>query len=87
MGDSAILSSRTASKEIDNLPARSALQVLEAIGALGEQPRTPGYKQLSGTESVWRTRIGNHRVIDEIHAGKRTILVTWVRQRRHVDRD
>lgn len=87
MGDYAILFSRTAGKEIDDLPARSALRVLEAIGGLGEQPRPPGCKKLSGTESVWHIRIGNHRVIDEIKDGDRTILVTRVRHRREVYRD
>jgi mRNA interferase RelE/StbE len=87
MGDYAILFSRTASKEIDDLPARSALRVLEAIGGLGEQPRPPGCKKLSGTESVWRIRIGNYRVIYEIKDGDRTILVTRVRHRREVYRD
>jgi mRNA interferase RelE/StbE len=87
MGDYAVNFSRTASKEIDALPAKTALRVVEAIGGLGIQPRPPGCKKLSGNESVWRIRIGDYRVIYEIHDANCTILVTRVRHRRDVYRD
>ena len=46
-------------------------------------PRVPGYTKLSG-QSAYRVRVGDYRIIYEIHDAVLTVLVVRVGHRREV---
>ncbi|MEN8217151.1 MAG: type II toxin-antitoxin system RelE/ParE family toxin [Pseudomonadota bacterium] len=58
---------------------------LEAkIDALGENPRPHGYKKLQGFENRYRIRVGDYRVIYEIHEDVLQVLIVKVGPRRDI---
>ena len=76
---------KSVQKELNRLPDDIAGRILDALSELKEQPRPPGCKKLRG-ESAWRIRIGDHRVIYEIHDKVLQIIIVTVGHRRDVYR-
>ena len=74
---------RRAQKELAQLPIETYERVLEAIGGLAEDPRSPGCLKLTGREG-WRIRVGRYRVIYEVDDSEQTITVLQVGHRRDV---
>lgn len=64
---------RPARKALEALDAVTHTRIVEAIRNLAENPRPAGCTKLTGREA-WRIRIGNYRVIYEIH--DRVLVVT-----------
>lgn len=56
-----------------------------AIELLGDEPHPPAAKPLSG-RSAWRVRVGDYRVIYEIHDDVLTVYVVALGHRREVYR-
>jgi mRNA interferase RelE/StbE len=81
-----VLLERNAEKELRRLPSRVHDQAIEAIAALGQNPRPPGCRKLIGSKSDWRIRVGDYRVIYEIADSVRIIRVHRVRHRSEVYR-
>ena len=76
-----------ARRELERLPEPAKTRVQRAIRALAVDPRPPGAKQLAGTERpTWRIRIGDYRVLYEIHADQLMILVVGAGHRRDIYR-
>ena len=76
---------RRAQKELAEVPAEDQERIAAAIRDLGESPRPPGCRKLTGREG-WRIRIGNFRVIYEIDDGQRLVTILHVGNRRDVYR-
>jgi len=76
---------KSVQKELNRLPDDTAGRILDALSELKEQPRPPGCKKLRG-ESAWRIRIGDYRVIYEIHDKVLQIIIVTVGHRRDVYR-
>ncbi len=76
---------RRAQKELGALAGEAYTRVRDAIGALAEDPRPPGYLKLTGRDG-WRIRMGSYRVVYEIDDGGRTVTVLHVGHRRDVYR-
>ena len=72
-------------KELDRLPDEIAKKVLARLAALETDPRPPDVKKLKGRDA-WRIRIGDYRVIYEIHDRVLRILVITIGHRREVYR-
>lgn len=79
----AILLTKKAQKVLDKLDDTIAEPILEAIGALAENPRPHGYKKLKGRNG-YRIRIGDYRVIYEIFDTKLLIDVIAVGHRKEI---
>ena len=66
-----VIVSKSASKELAELPTQIVNRIIPAIKRLGENPRPAGCKKLKGEQDSWRIRIGDYRVIytidDVIH--------------------
>ena len=77
---------RRAQKELAALPAEAFERAKETILNLGEEPRPPGCRKLTGRDG-WRIRVGEYRVIYEIDDAQRTVAVLHVGHRRDVYRD
>jgi mRNA interferase RelE/StbE len=65
------------------IDAQNQDRIIEAIRALAHTPRPHGVKKLSGREA-WRIRLGDYRVIYEIHDDQLVITVVAIGHRREV---
>ena len=77
---------RSVQKQIAKLDATVASRIEEALIALEADPRPPGAKKLTGRDG-WRVRIGDYRVIYEIHDRVLQIIIIQIGHRRDVYRD
>jgi mRNA interferase RelE/StbE len=73
-------------KELKRISKAEVHRIIQAVEGLSDQPRPPGSRKLSGSDSTYRIRIGNHRVIYEIHDDVILIEVVKVGHRKDVYR-
>ncbi len=74
-------------REFAALPQPIKRRVGHAIDALGQEPRPPGAKLLAGTrQPTWRIRVGDYRILYEIHDDYLIVLVVGAGHRRDVYR-
>lgn len=74
---------KSAVKEIENLPKRDMLAVLEKIGSLSENPRQHGYEKLSDQEK-YRIRYSDYRILYTIEDVVLVVYVVKVGHRKDV---
>lgn len=72
---------KSVQKELDRLPDDRADRILARLAALETNPRPPDVKKLKGRDG-WRIRIGDYRVIYEIHDPALQVLIIKVGHRR-----
>jgi mRNA interferase RelE/StbE len=70
-------------KQLDKLPNIIATSILNAIGQLETNPRPPGYIKLKGREG-YRIRIGDYRVIYDIHDKQLVVEIITLGNRREI---
>lgn len=68
-------------KALRRLDRTTLDKVKQAIDKLAHDPRPFGYKKLVDEESLYRIRIGNYRIIYEIHDQVLLIVVLRVAKR------
>ena len=73
---------RKVQKQASRLPVDVQSRVDVAIRGLGQDPRPPGCRRLSGQDE-WRIRVGDYRIVYEIHDDSERVLVleVWHHQR------
>jgi mRNA interferase RelE/StbE len=76
---------RSVQKELDRLPDEIANRILARLAELETNPRPPDVKKLKGRDA-WRIRVGDYRVIYEIHDRILQIIVITVGHRREIYR-
>jgi mRNA interferase RelE/StbE len=76
---------KSVQKELDRLPDDVMGRVLARLRALESNPRPPDVKKLKGRQA-WRIRIGDYRIIYEIHDRELVIIVVTIGHRREVYR-
>lgn len=72
----------SARRQISDLSRELQRRVLTKIDALAVQPRPSGSLKLAGHENLYRIRVGDYRVIYEIHDVRLVVLVVVVGHRR-----
>ncbi len=72
-------------KDLKIIPGKDLKKILKAIESLGDNPRQPGCKKLSGQEK-YRFRPGRYRIIYSIQDEELTVWVVKVRHRKNVYR-
>lgn len=75
---------KSAQKNLAQLPKDVQHRIGEAINALANDPRPDGCKKLQGYEDTYRIRIGDYRVIYEVHDGRLLIYVLRIADRKDV---
>ena len=75
---------RDAHQEILSLPKRSRAQIRDAIDGLRSDPRPIGAVALKGRKGAYRVRVGDYRVLYEVHATEVIVYVIGVAHRRQV---
>jgi mRNA interferase RelE/StbE len=76
---------KSVQKELDRLPDEITKRILARLAGLEINPRPPDVKKLKGREA-WRIRVGDYRVIYEIHDRVLHIIVITVGHRREIYR-
>ena len=76
----------SAAKAIRKLDRSTARRLLDAIESLARDPRPPGSIQLKGGSGEFRIRVGDYRVVYDIHHDELVVLVLRVGHRREVYR-
>jgi mRNA interferase RelE/StbE len=70
-------------RQISTLPSDVAIRVFKEALNLSSNPRPSGCKKLKG-QDAYRIRVGNYRVVYEIHDEVLIVLVIRVAHRREV---
>ncbi len=76
---------RTAQKQLGCLERQVQTRIIKAIKKLADNPRPPPCIKLSG-RPAWRIRIGDYRVIYEIHDDKLVVIVVSIGNRKDIYR-
>jgi mRNA interferase RelE/StbE len=80
-----VVLSKTVRKSLDRLPDAVAGRILTRLAELETNPRPADVKKLKGREA-WRIRVGDYRVIYEVHDRELQVLVIAVGNRRDIYR-
>jgi mRNA interferase RelE/StbE len=75
-----------AQRDLVRLPRHVQLRIGRALRALADEPPPPGVVKLHGAGNLWRIRIGQFRVVYEIHVNRLIVLVLPVAHRKDVYR-
>jgi mRNA interferase RelE/StbE len=71
-----------AERDLKRLAAAEFPRITAAIRQLRLNPRPPGCRKIVGSESDWRIRVGEYRVIYEIDDRATAVRIMRVRHRR-----
>lgn len=85
MTNYAVEFTKSAQKELKRLPTQNQIRITKAIYALSVNPRIGRVRPMVGTKS-WRLRVGDYRVIYDIHNQKLTVLIIKGGHRREIYR-
>jgi mRNA interferase RelE/StbE len=77
---------RAAERALTSLPADDLRRVDAAIRGLADDRHPPGSKKLSGTDDLYRIRVGDFRVVYTIEAKALIVLVVQIGHRRDIYR-
>ena len=80
-----VILSRSARKQMERISGEIETRVLARLSELEINPRPPGCKKLKNRDA-WRIRVGDYRVIYEIHDKILQVIVVTVGHRREVYR-
>ena len=78
-----VLLSRSARKQLERFSGETERRILAKLSELESNPRPSGCKKLKNRDA-WRVRIGDYRVIYEIHDKILQVIVVTVGHRREV---
>jgi mRNA interferase RelE/StbE len=78
--------SRRAEKEFLKLPISIAERITEVVSDLKTDPRPPSCVKLTGSESEYRIRIGDYRILYEISDKEQAVTVYRIRHRKEAYR-
>jgi mRNA interferase RelE/StbE len=80
-----VLIKPSAAKELETVPRKDRLRVVQKIRALAGNPRPIGCEKLSGLEQ-YRLRQGRYRIVYSISDPEQTVLVVKIGHRKEVYR-
>ncbi|MDO8544424.1 MAG: type II toxin-antitoxin system RelE/ParE family toxin [Opitutaceae bacterium] len=66
--------------------AKLKRRIAAAIDGLGNNPRPSGCVKLAGEDAVWRVRVGEYRILYEVHDGRLVVLVIRIAKRSEASR-
>lgn len=69
-------------RQLAKLPGATQRRIRIRIDSLAEDPRPADVKKIAGVERTWRIRVGDYRVLYEIHDRVLTVLVVRVAHRK-----
>ena len=85
MGSYSILFKRSVRKDLQAIPKRDLLRILERIKSLEDDPRPPGCEKLTGDEK-YRLRQGKYRIVYSIQDMELTVWIVKAAHRKEAYR-
>jgi mRNA interferase RelE/StbE len=76
----------SAEKDLRGIDRQFITRLLEAIDSLSDDPFPSQHRKLYGSESSYRIRIGDYRVIYQVDLEKKIIVIYHVRHRKDIYR-
>jgi Cytotoxic translational repressor of toxin-antitoxin stability system len=76
-----VILQRSAAGELEDLPQPIRRRVARAIEGLASDPRPPGAKLLTGSDRIWRVRVGDYRILYRVNDDLVEVLVIRIRHR------
>lgn len=73
-------------RQLRKLDPQARRRVEAAIELLSDNPRPPAARMLVNSDGAWRVRVGNYRVVYEIHDDQLLVLVLAAGHRREIYR-
>ena len=73
---------KSAVKELRKLPKKVITRILAAVETLTANPRPDGVRKLTDTESTYRIRVGDYRVVYNVYDRRLIVEVIRVRDRK-----
>jgi mRNA interferase RelE/StbE len=70
-----------AQKEFQRLPAKDQARVKDALLAMQQDPFSGDIKRLKGQAAAWRRRVGNYRIVYDLHLDEHRIVVAGILRR------
>lgn len=77
---------KSAERDLKRVSAEDYYRIIPHIKALSNNPRPSGCRKITGSESDWRIRVGDYRIVYEIGEKAKLIKVMKIRHRREVYR-
>jgi mRNA interferase RelE/StbE len=81
-----VLFKSSADRQLRKLPETLQRRIVGTVETLAQDPRPSGVVKLTGCENLWRIRVGDYRVVYEIHDDRLIVLVLRVANRKDVYR-
>ena len=76
-----VVTSRETDRELRRMPRRELERTNRILLALGENPLPRGTKKLQGTDSTWRVRMGEYRIIYSVDDTNQQLIVEDILRR------
>jgi mRNA interferase RelE/StbE len=70
-----------AARQLAKLDRSVQRRIARAVDGLAVEPRGPSSAKLRGADDIWRVRVGDYRVLYQIHDARLVILVVAVGHR------
>lgn len=77
-----VLLKPSVAKQIRRFSKKEQIKIIAAAENLAADPRPHGYKKLVDKDGLYRVRVGNYRIIYEIHDRVLQVIVLRVADRR-----
>ena len=74
-------------KDLRRLPAEVISRLMEKIDSLESEPFPPQSIKVSGSEKLYRLRVGDYRIIYEVDTVEKVITIHYIRPRSIVYRN
>jgi mRNA interferase RelE/StbE len=75
-----------AQRDLKNLPPKTQNRLLQGIMVLAENPYSQGVEKLARYDDLFRLRVGDFRVIFEVHEAEVVILIVRIGDRKEIYR-
>jgi mRNA interferase RelE/StbE len=75
-----------AQRDLKKLSPKIQKRILSEIIGLSENPRFQGVEKLAGYEDLFRLRVGDFRVIFEVHEAEVLVLIVRIGDRKEIYR-
>ena len=72
---------KSAQKELALVPKPDRVRVVRALNAMAVDPFAGDVATLQHQATGWRRRVGNYRILYDLHIAERLILVAGIRRR------
>jgi mRNA interferase RelE/StbE len=73
-------------RQLEKLPREAQKRLAATIEALRDDPLPPECKKMASVPDAWRIRVGDYRVVYQVHRGALLVLVVTVGNRKDVYR-